>query len=94
MEVRVVSFKPRPLYPRGKSPGNTLDRRLGEPQSRSGRCGEEKNTMVLPGIEPRFLDRSAPNPPLYRLNYTGYMYKRALKLTDTGLTDGNSICGS
>jgi hypothetical protein len=33
----VVSFTPRPLYPR-----NLLDRRLGGPQSRSGRHGEEK----------------------------------------------------
>jgi hypothetical protein len=29
----VVSFKPRPLYPRGKSPWYPLDRRLGEPQN-------------------------------------------------------------
>jgi hypothetical protein len=28
-----------------------MDRRLGGPQSRSGRCGEEKH-FVLPGIEP------------------------------------------
>jgi hypothetical protein len=38
----VVSFRPRPLYPRGNSPRYALDRRLGAPQSRSGRCGEEK----------------------------------------------------
>jgi hypothetical protein len=29
-----------------------LDRRLGKPQSLSGRCGEDKN-LALPGIEPR-----------------------------------------
>jgi hypothetical protein len=34
----------RPLYP--------LDRRLGGPQSRSGRGGEEKNSHFPPGIEP------------------------------------------
>jgi hypothetical protein len=28
-----------------------LGRRMAEPQSRSGRCGEGKN-LVLPGIEP------------------------------------------
>jgi hypothetical protein len=37
----VVSFMPRPLYPRGKSPWYPLDRRLGGPQSRSGRDGEK-----------------------------------------------------
>jgi hypothetical protein len=25
------------------------------PQSRSGRCGEEKNLLPLPGVEPRLL---------------------------------------
>jgi hypothetical protein len=40
----VVSFAPWPLYPQGKSPSYTLDRRLGGLQSRSGRGGEEKNS--------------------------------------------------
>jgi hypothetical protein len=35
----------------GKSPRCTLDRRLGGPQSRSGRGGEEKNSQPPPGIE-------------------------------------------
>jgi hypothetical protein len=30
-----------------------LDRRLGEPHSRSGRCGKDKNILLLLGIEPR-----------------------------------------
>jgi hypothetical protein len=38
----VVNFTPRPLYPRGKSPRYPLDRRLGGPQSQSGRFGEMK----------------------------------------------------
>jgi hypothetical protein len=38
----VVSFTPRPFYPRGKSPSFPLDRKLGRPQSRRGRGGEEK----------------------------------------------------
>jgi hypothetical protein len=42
---RVVSFTPRPLYPQGKSPWYPFDRRLGGPQSRSGRGGEEKNSQ-------------------------------------------------
>jgi hypothetical protein len=40
---RVVTFTPLPFYPQGKSPWYPLDGRLGGPQSRSGRCGEEKN---------------------------------------------------
>jgi hypothetical protein len=36
----VVSVIPRPLYPQGKSPRYSLDRRLGEPQNLSGQHGE------------------------------------------------------
>jgi hypothetical protein len=46
-----VSLTPRPLYPQGKSPWYLLDRRLGGPQSRSGRGGEEKNSQPLPWLE-------------------------------------------
>jgi hypothetical protein len=38
----VINFSPRPLYPQGKSHRYPLDRRLGGPQSRSERFGEEK----------------------------------------------------
>jgi hypothetical protein len=38
----VISFTPRPLYPQRKSPLYPLDRRLGGPQSQSGRRGEDK----------------------------------------------------
>jgi hypothetical protein len=48
----VVRFTPRPLYPQGKSPWYTLDRRLSGPQSRSGRGGEEKNSQPPPRIMP------------------------------------------
>jgi hypothetical protein len=41
--VGVVSFTFWPLYPRGKRPRYPLDRRLGGPQNRSERRGEEKN---------------------------------------------------
>jgi hypothetical protein len=44
----VVSFKPRSPYPQGKSLWYQLDRRLGGPQSRSGRGGEEKNSQRKP----------------------------------------------
>jgi hypothetical protein len=47
----LMSFTPRPLYPQGKSPWYPLDKRLGGPQSRSGRGGEEKNSQPPPGIE-------------------------------------------
>jgi hypothetical protein len=46
-----VSFTPRTLYPQGKNPWYPLDRRLGGPQSRSGRGGE-KNSQPLPALEP------------------------------------------
>jgi hypothetical protein len=38
----VVTFTPRPLYPRRKNPRYPLDMSLGGPQRRSGRRGEEK----------------------------------------------------
>jgi hypothetical protein len=41
-----------PLPTQGKSPWYPLDRRLGGPQSWSGRVGEEKNSQLLPGLEP------------------------------------------
>jgi hypothetical protein len=47
----VVSFTPRPLYPQGKSTCYPLDRRLGGPQSRSGRGGEKKNSQPLPAVQ-------------------------------------------
>jgi hypothetical protein len=42
------------LVPRGKSPSPRcpLDRGLGGPQSRSGRCSEQKNFLSLSEIEP------------------------------------------
>jgi hypothetical protein len=47
----VVSFMPRPLFPHEKNPLYPLDRRLGKPQSRSRRAGEEKNSQPLPALE-------------------------------------------
>jgi len=40
---RMVSLTPRPLYLRGKNPWYPLNRRLGGPQSRSGRSDREKS---------------------------------------------------
>jgi hypothetical protein len=55
----VVSFTPQRLYFQGKSSWYPLDRRLGGPQSHSGRGGEEKNSQPPPGIEPYNPDRAA-----------------------------------
>jgi hypothetical protein len=49
-----VSFTPLPLYPQGKSPWYSLDRRLGGPQSRSGPGDEEKNSQ--PPAENRIIE--------------------------------------
>jgi hypothetical protein len=56
---RVVSFTPLPLYSKGKSPWCPFDRRLGGPQSRSGRVGEEKNSQLLPELEPKIIQSVA-----------------------------------
>jgi len=56
----VLSFTSRPLYSQGKSYCNPQDRRLGGPQSRSGRGGEEKNSQALPGVELLIIQPVAP----------------------------------
>jgi hypothetical protein len=43
----MVRCTPRPICPLGKRPGYALDR-LGGSQSRSGRGGEEKNSITAP----------------------------------------------
>jgi hypothetical protein len=48
---KVVSFTPRPLYSQWKSYRYPLGRRLGGPQNRFERDGEEKNSLPLPGIQ-------------------------------------------
>jgi hypothetical protein len=48
----VVRFTHLPLYPHRKSPWYPLDKRLGGPQLRSGRGGEEKNSQPLQGLGP------------------------------------------
>jgi hypothetical protein len=56
---RVVQFTPLPLYLWGGSPRNWMFMRLGRPQSRSGRYGEEENLLLLLEIEPGVLGRPA-----------------------------------
>jgi hypothetical protein len=61
---------PRPLYPRGKSPRNPLDMRLGGP--RAGLDAVEKSKILsLPGLELQTLGRPARSQSLYRLSYPG-----------------------
>jgi hypothetical protein len=64
--MEVVSFTPRQLYPQGKSPWCPLDRRLGEPQSRSGR-GDEKNSNPRQESNPRI-----PTVQPVAQHYTGW----------------------
>jgi hypothetical protein len=68
------------------NPWYPLDRRLGGPQSRSGRGGEEKNSHPLPGLEPpiiqpiaqRYTDWTLPAlitiilPDILYVNETGH----------------------
>jgi hypothetical protein len=55
----MVNFTPLPLYSWGNSLRYALYGRLGESQSRSRRCVEEKNLLSLRGIEFQFLDHPA-----------------------------------
>ena len=48
---RVVSFTPRPLYPRRKRPGYPLNMRLGGPRTHCGRFGAEESLLCLLRIE-------------------------------------------
>jgi hypothetical protein len=60
----VVSFTPRPVYPRGKSPRYPLDRRLSGSQSRSGHCREEETPFPCGEPKPGYPARSG-SPSLY-----------------------------
>jgi hypothetical protein len=68
MEVNDQLHAPEAL-PQGKSPWYPMDRRLGGPQSRSGRVGEEKNSEPLLGLEPPIIQPVAQRytTEIYRL---------------------------
>jgi hypothetical protein len=76
---RIVSFTPQPLYPWGKSPQYPLHRRLGGPQSRSGRRGEEKDldttgiripdTLVVQPVASRYTDYDISAPRSFEHSY-------------------------
>jgi hypothetical protein len=59
----VVSFTSRPLYPRGKRALYALDWRLSGPENQSGCCGEDRNLLILRGVESR-----ASSPQVSRLD--------------------------
>jgi hypothetical protein len=71
----VVSFTPRPIYPRGRWPWYPFDRRLAESQGRSGRCGEQQKSLMR---------LSARSLTLYRLTTLLSWEKKHLVLTDSG----------
>jgi hypothetical protein len=84
----VVGFTPRPIYPRRKSSRYPLDWRLGGPQSRSGRGGEEKISQPPPGIEAPNPDRPARSQSLYRLSYPGCLKGTECEMNSYGSGQG------
>jgi hypothetical protein len=73
----VVSFTPWPLFTRGKSSRYLFDRRLGLPQNRCERHGEEK--IIAPnGTRTPTLGRPAHRQSLYRLSYPGSSLERKM----------------
>jgi hypothetical protein len=60
----MVSFTPRPLYPRGKSPGTHW---IGWVDLRVGMDDVKRKLLTLLGLELRPLDRPARSQSLYRL---------------------------
>jgi hypothetical protein len=60
----VVSFSTLQLYPRGNSPRYPVDRRLGGPQNRLGRYGEEQSLTPIGNRIPVPVS-SRPNPTNY-----------------------------
>jgi hypothetical protein len=66
----VVSFTPRPLYPRVKSLWYPLDRLGVGPRTGLGDV-ERRKFLPLPGLEVRPLGRPASSQSLHRLSYPG-----------------------
>jgi hypothetical protein len=81
----VVSFKPRPLYPWGKSSRYPSDRRLDGPQSRFGCREVEKNLLPVPWIK---LRSSSQRPSLCRLSYPGSWNKLTIFIRLYGFRNG------
>jgi hypothetical protein len=60
-----------------------LDRRLSDPQSLSGHCGEEKILLPMPGIDP---GRPTCNLSLSQLRYSG-----RIKIRCNGIETWNMV---
>jgi hypothetical protein len=74
----VVSFTVRPLYPRGMGNRYPLDWRLGGPQNRSGRRGEEQNLAPT-----RTRNATQPPKPVARLCTNCAIPAQVIVLYDT-----------
>jgi hypothetical protein len=86
----VVSFPPRPLYPKGKIPWYPLDKRLGGPQSWSGNSGEEKNSQPLPGFKPSIIQTVVQS---YITELSGYRRDKKRDSILVGKLEGKSPLG-
>lgn len=71
--MQVVNFELRPAYLWEQVLRYPLNRSQGGPHRRSGRCGEEKNIMLLPANKPPFLGCLACCLVTTGLSYTGYL---------------------
>jgi hypothetical protein len=85
VEVYLHTFltSPRPLYSQEKKPWYPLNRRLGGPQNRSERSGEEKNSQPLPWLEPPIIQAIAQRytAELTRLQRRAVtFYKRGIQI--------------
>jgi hypothetical protein len=72
----VVSFKLRHALSRGSNPGTHW---VGP--EKSGRCGEEKNVLHLPGIQPQFLGRPARGLFAIRTEISGLLLNSIYNIT-------------
>jgi hypothetical protein len=72
----VIASSPGRFTPSERAPGSPLHRRLGGPQSRSGRGGEEKNSQLPPGLESPIIRPAGQRhtTELTRLLYVAFYY--------------------
>jgi hypothetical protein len=76
----VVRFISRQFYLQRKSPSNSLDRRLGGPQSWSGCGGEEKNSQLPPELEPPIIQAVAQRCATELLSWLLFHFRYYIKV--------------